>query len=105
MANATPRDVVVRLRASPSAAAFVQAFGAAALADADVAFAKLQLALQSFQIEDASFHPYSSKYDQYLYKRAGSELTAAELRGLQVFKDASTGNRAPRRSRGSRAMA
>lgn len=92
MANATPREVVTRLRASPSAGAFVRAFGAAALGDPDVAFAKLLLALQSFQIEDPSFHPYSSKYDRYLYKQPGGELTPAEQRGLQVFKDGDTGN-------------
>jgi cytochrome c peroxidase len=92
MANATPAEVVVRLRASPSAAAFVAAFGAPALADAATAFDKLQLALQSFQLEDPSFHPYTSKYDRYLYKQTGGELTPAELRGLQVFKDGRTGN-------------
>jgi cytochrome c peroxidase len=92
MANAAPRDAIARLRSSPSAAAFVRAFGAGALADTDAAFGKLQLALQSFQLEDASFHPYNSKYDLYLYRQPGGELTPAELRGLQVFKDASTGN-------------
>jgi len=92
MANATPREAIARLRASASAAAFVDAFGAAALADADVAFSKLQLALQSFQLEDASFHPYNSKYDLHLNKRPGGELTPAEQRGLQVFTDPKTGN-------------
>jgi cytochrome c peroxidase len=92
MANATPRDTVARLRASPSAAAFVQAFGAAALADPDTAFAKLQLALQSFQLEEPSFHPYNSKYDLHLYKKPGGELTPAEDRGLKVFTDPKTGN-------------
>jgi cytochrome c peroxidase len=92
IANATPAAVVARLRASASAAAFVQAFGAPALADAEVAFGKLQLALQSFQLEDPSFHPYSSKYDRYLYHKPGGELTPAEQRGLRVFKDPATGN-------------
>jgi len=92
MANATPRDAIGRLRSSPSAAAFVRAFGADALADTDIAFSKLQLALQSFQLEDASFHPYNSKYDLYLYRQPGGALSPAELRGLQVFKDPSTGN-------------
>jgi cytochrome c peroxidase len=92
MANADPAEVIARLRSSPSATAFVQAFGAAALADVEVAFAKVGLALQSFQLEDPSFHPYNSKYDLYLYKKPGSELTAAEARGLKVFKDAKTGN-------------
>ncbi len=92
MANAGPAEVVSRLRASPSAAAFIRAFGAASLANVDVAFNKLSLALQSFQIEDPSFHPYNSRYDLYLYKKPGGALTAAELRGLAVFKDKETGN-------------
>ncbi len=92
MANASPAELVARLRASPAAPEFVGAFGAAALADVDVAFSKVQLALQSFQIEDPSFHPYNSKYDLYLYKKPGSELTPAEERGLKVFKDKETGN-------------
>jgi cytochrome c peroxidase len=52
----------------------------------------VQLALQSFQIEDPTFHPYNSKYDLHLYKKPGSDFTAAEERGLQVFKDVKTGN-------------
>ena len=81
MANANPAELVARLRASPSAPAFVHAFGASALADVDVAFGKVQLALQSFQIEDPSFHPYNSKYDLYLYKKPGSELTPPKNAG------------------------
>ncbi|HVV50154.1 MAG TPA: cytochrome c peroxidase [Polyangia bacterium] len=92
MANANPAELVSRLRASPSAPAFTRAFGAAALADDDAAFAKVQQALQAFQIEDPSFHPYNSKYDLWLYKKPGAELTAAEQRGLAVFKDKDGGN-------------
>jgi cytochrome c peroxidase len=92
MANADPAAVVGRLRASPTAALFGQVFGAAALADAEIAFTKVGLALQSFQLEDPSFHPYNSKYDLYLYKKPGGELTPAEARGLQVFKDPKSGN-------------
>jgi cytochrome c peroxidase len=92
MANATPADAVARLRGSASAAAFVGAFGAAALADVELAFDRIQFALQSFQIEDPSFHPYSSKYDLHLYGKPGGEFTAAEERGFQVFTDTRTGN-------------
>ncbi|HEY7374527.1 MAG TPA: cytochrome c peroxidase [Polyangia bacterium] len=92
MANADHAAVIARLRASPSAAAFKQAFGAAALDDVEGAFAKVQLALQSFQIEDPSFHPYNSKYDLHLYKKPGADFTAAEQRGLEVFKDTKVGN-------------
>jgi len=92
MANATRADLVARLRTSPSAAALTRLYGAAALADVDAAFSKVQLALQTFQIEDPSLHPYNSKYDLYLYKQTGADLTAAELRGLKVFKDKNSGN-------------
>src|SRR5262249_10384838 len=92
MANASPAQVVARLRASPSAAAFVEAVGGQALGDVELAFAKIQLALQSFQLEDPSFHPYSSKYDRHLYKLPGGELTASEERGRKVFTDPNTGN-------------
>lgn len=92
MANATPAEAVARLRTSASAAAFVQAFGAAALADPGVAFARIQLALQAFQLEDPSFHPYSSKYDLHQYRTPGAALTPAEERGLKVFNDPDTGN-------------
>ena len=93
MANEGPAAVVERLRASAdSAAAFVRAFGAAALASTTVAFPKVQLALQSFQLEDPSFHPYTSKYDLYLYRKPGGALTPAEARGLKLFKDKDTGN-------------
>jgi hypothetical protein len=54
--------------------------------------AKIQLALQSFQLEDPSFHPYSSKYDRYLFKQPGGGLTPAEARGLKVFNDPHSGN-------------
>jgi cytochrome c peroxidase len=92
MANTTPAEVVARLRGSASAAAFVRAFGAGALADADTAFADLLLALQSFQIEDPSFHPYTSKYDRHLFHQPGGEFTPAEERGFQVFVDPKTAN-------------
>jgi cytochrome c peroxidase len=92
MANADPAAVVARLRSSTTAPLFGQVFGAAALADDGIAFTKVGLALQSFQLEDPSFHPYNSKYDLYLYKKPGGELTPAEARGLQVFKDPKTGN-------------
>jgi len=92
MANASPAAVIARLRTSSSAAAFVDAFGARALADVDAAFRNVGLALQSFQLEDASFHPYTSKYDRSLYKKPGGELTPAEDRGRKVFVDPRTGN-------------
>ena len=47
-------------------------------------------ALQAFQLEDASFHPYDSKYDQVLAGR--EQLSVAETRGLAAFQDPRRGN-------------
>lgn len=49
-------------------------------------------AIGRFEAEDPSFHPYSSRYDQWLEGRVA--LTEDELRGLRVFEDPSKGNRA-----------
>jgi cytochrome c peroxidase len=92
MANSGPADVVVELRASPSAAAFVQAFGPRSLDDVNAAFDKVTQALQAFQIEETSFHPYSSKFDLHERKAPGAAFTPAEERGLQVFVDPKKGN-------------
>lgn len=93
MANTSRAAVIARLRTSgASAVAFVRAFGPGALDDTSAAFGNVALALQSFQLEDPSFHPYNSKYDLFLYKKAGGALTPAETRGLKVFTDPRSGN-------------
>ena len=67
------------------AALFKQAFGADVFADTDTAFADLGLAVQAYETEDISFHPYTSKYDLYVHNKIGGKLTAAEERGLRIF--------------------
>lgn len=47
-------------------------------------------ALERFELEDPSFHPYNSRYDQYL--RGMPTLSARELEGLKVFVDPEKGN-------------
>ena len=47
-------------------------------------------AVVRFEIEDSSFHPYSSKYDAYLEGRA--RLSAEEARGLAAFESPVRGN-------------
>jgi cytochrome c peroxidase len=92
MANAGPADVVARVRSSPSADAFVQAFGAHVFDDVATAFEDVTVALQSFQLEDPSFHPYTSKYDFHELGRPEGVFTAAEDRGFRVFVDPKRGN-------------
>src|SRR4051812_1962040 len=92
MANASAGDVAAKLRKAGYTALFRQAFGDGALDEDDAAFTLATQALQAFQREDGSFHPYTSKFDLYAGNKIGGTLTAAEVRGMQVFTDANRGN-------------
>ena len=48
------------------------------------------LALQQFELEDKSFHPYTSKFDRWLDGKA--TLTPQELQGKALFDDPDGGN-------------
>ncbi len=93
MANASPADVVREIQASHATPrSSKQAFGADAFTTPDRAFAKALEALQAFQLEDDSFHPYSSRYDRYASNKIGGTLTPAEQRGFRVYSDPEKGN-------------
>jgi cytochrome c peroxidase len=92
MANKDGASVVAKIRASSYAELFKQAFGQDIFADPKAAFDLAVGALQAFQTEDYSFHPFSSKYDLYASNKIGGTLTAAEKRGAQVFSDPDKGN-------------
>lgn len=92
MANASADDVVRKIQASATAPLFRQAFGADVFADPATAFDDAARALQAYQLEDADFHPYSSKFDRYAANKIGGTLSAAEARGLAVFANPQTGN-------------
>lgn len=88
MNAASKADVVAAVQHGSYAELFRQAFGAGAFNDVDTAFANLGAAIQAYETEDRSFHPYSSKYDLALHNKIGGNLTAAEKRGSQVFDGA-----------------
>ena len=90
MANRDVHEVARRLRASPEAADFAAVFGQAALRDDGTATIDIGRALARFELEDPSFHPYDSRYDQYL--RGRQQLSDQELRGLQLFNAPAKGN-------------
>jgi len=90
MANANKADVVAKLQKATYAQAFRDLFGANAFADADQAFLHATQALERFQLDDPSFHPYTSKYDAFLDNKA--TLSAAEQRGMLLFNDERKGN-------------
>ncbi len=92
MANRSAADVVAKVRAARYAPAFLAVFGARAFESAELALANVELALQSFQTEDPSFHPYSSKFDRHETHQPGGTFTPAEERGYQIFNDPELGN-------------
>ncbi|MFS8975086.1 cytochrome c peroxidase [Cupriavidus necator] len=92
MDNASPADVVTKVKAASYAPLYLQAYGANGFSDTNTAFSNIVAALQAYQLEDPSFHPYSSKFDLWAGNKTGGQLTAAELRGLAVFTDANRGN-------------
>jgi len=92
MANRNAAEVVNKIRSSAYAVKFQKAFGDAVFKNTNAAFKKALAALQAFQLEDSSFHPYSSKYDLYASNKIGGTLTLAERRGFAVFSDPRKGN-------------
>jgi len=90
MANAGPAEVARKLSVAPYASQFRRVFGEAIFTHPQQAFARAREALAHFELEDPSFHPYGSKYDDYLEGRA--RLTAQERRGLALFEDPKGGN-------------
>jgi cytochrome c peroxidase len=90
MANDDVAAVAAKLRASRYAAQFRRVFGDAVFDHPADAAAKAGAALQAFQEQDASFEPYTSKFDAAMSGHA--QFTAQELRGFTTFNDARKGN-------------
>ncbi len=82
--------VAERLRQAPYAARLTQLFGKAVFATPGLAVAEALFAVGRYQIEDPSFHPYTSKFDFWLEGRA--RLSPAELRGYLLFNDPQKAN-------------
>ncbi|HZZ91844.1 MAG TPA: cytochrome c peroxidase [Usitatibacter sp.] len=92
MANRAPEDVVRAIERSDYASLFRRAFGDDVFHDRKRAFKEALVALQAFQLEDDSFHPYDSKYDLRASNKIGGTFTAAEARGFDVYNDPKRGN-------------
>ncbi|MBV6319339.1 cytochrome-c peroxidase [Duganella violaceipulchra] len=90
MANASKQEVIDRLKKAPYVEQFRAQFGAAILDNAEQAFGRMTFALQKYQLEDEEFHPFDSKYDQFLAGKV--KLSDQELRGLALFNDPAKGN-------------
>jgi cytochrome c peroxidase len=80
-------EEAARLRKAPYAGLLVQLFGRTVFDIPRITVAEALFAVARYQIEDPSFHPYTSKYDAWLEGKA--RLSQAELRGCLLFNDPS----------------
>ncbi len=88
-AGSTER-VARKLRGSRYAKRLVALFGSAVLHQPRLLVSEALFALARYQVEDPSFHPFTSKYDAWLQGRA--RFTPAQARGYRVFNDPREGD-------------
>ncbi|WP_206958012.1 cytochrome-c peroxidase [Trinickia acidisoli] len=90
MANTSEDDAARKFEGSTYRTAFLQLFGPEIFKNRRLLLSEAMFAVARYQVEDPSFHPYTSKYDYWLEGRA--RLTHAELHGLQLFNDPKKAN-------------
>ncbi|ACO32291.1 MAG TPA: cytochrome-c peroxidase [Acidobacterium sp.] len=90
MDNRNAATLAHKLSQSDYAAEFRSVFGARIFSRPAKAVQDAAMALQQFELEDKSFHPYSSKYDRWLDGKAS--LTPQELHGKELFDNPNSGN-------------
>ncbi|TAL94327.1 MAG: c-type cytochrome [Paraburkholderia sp.] len=90
MANRDVDEVVRKLSTGRYRETFSKLFGPGIFDHPDLLASEAMFAIGRYQVEDPSFHEFSSKYDYWLEGRA--HLTQAELRGLRLFNDKDKAN-------------
>jgi cytochrome c peroxidase len=89
MNSPSKRLVVEKVRDGAYAELARRVYGENVFSNLDSAFDKLAQAVVVFESSDR-FHPFASKFDDYLRGRA--KLTPVEARGFALFKDPQKGN-------------
>jgi cytochrome c peroxidase len=82
--------VAAKLQAAPYAGTFTQLFGPAIFNAKGLLVDEAMFAVVRYEIEDPSFHPYTSKYDAWLQGHA--RLSGAEMRGYVLYNDPAKGD-------------
>ncbi len=90
MANPSAAAVARKLRHAPYAKDFIALFGPGILQQPRLLLSEALFAVARYQIEAPDFHPYTSKYDEWLEGKA--RLTPAELRGYTLFNNPAKAN-------------
>jgi cytochrome c peroxidase len=84
-------DVIAeKLRNAPYARKFAALFGERIFKNTKMLVDEATFAVGRYQIEEPSFHPYTSKYDHWLEGKA--RLSEAEMRGYRLFNDPEKAN-------------
>jgi cytochrome c peroxidase len=90
MANTSEAEVAHKLVQAKYHDLFKPLFGNAILNKPSLLVAEAMSAVARYQIEDPSFHEFTSKYDYWLQGKA--RLTQAELHGMRLFNDQNKAN-------------
>jgi cytochrome c peroxidase len=90
MANGSVAGIAGKLAHAGYRQTFIQLFGPTIFDDPERLVSEAMFAIVRYQIEDPSFHAFTSKYDAWL--QGNARLTPSEARGLQLFNDPQKGN-------------
>jgi cytochrome c peroxidase len=90
MDNRNPAALVQKLSAASYSDEFRAVYGKDIFEHPAQAVRDATMAIQQSELEDKSFHPYTSKYDEWLDGKA--KLTPQELEGMKLFNDPKGGN-------------
>jgi cytochrome c peroxidase len=82
--------VSAKLRQASYAKLFAELFGPGVFANPRLLVAEAMFAVGRYQVEEPSFHPYTSKFDYWLEGKA--RLSEAEMRGYNLFNDPNKAN-------------
>ncbi|MEO6964781.1 MAG: cytochrome c peroxidase [Acidobacteriaceae bacterium] len=90
MDNRSVDELARKLSHASYAGEFRAVFGQDIFNHPTLAVEKATLAIQQFELQDKSFHPYTSEFDRWLDGKA--KLTPQELHGKALFDDPNGGN-------------
>ena len=90
MDGGSVEKVAAKLGEASYSKRFIELFGPGIFGNPRLLVAEAMFAVGRYQIEDPSFHPYTSKFDYWLEGKA--RLSAAEMRGYNLFNDPKNAN-------------
>ncbi|MBY0380393.1 MAG: cytochrome-c peroxidase [Xanthobacteraceae bacterium] len=82
--------VAAKLRRAPYAKRFAELFGENVFQNPGMLVSEAMFAIARYQIEEPSFHSYTSKFDYWLEGKAS--LNESEMRGYKLFNDPNKAN-------------